>query len=250
METTQLTLGGLLVLEPVTAFTDFLITLVSFIGYYKFINKRKKGGLSITYFAYFFLFMGLGTLFAGLFTHAFSYIFGIDETEPIKSWIDNLLSNAHNLPNWLFNIVSVTFFEIATIRMLSKYIKDLNTTFIYIVIAVESLAAFGLILYFFKYYIAAAHIGFALYLISMPFQIINYKTNHSQYSKFIIIGSSLMIITLPVMLAKLEISKWMNFNDISHLTIMITMLLFMKAGLNFLQEKPKNKKSHHQNHIE
>ena len=88
-----------------------------------------------------------------------------------------------------------------------------------------------------KYDIAAAHIGFALYLIELPLQIIIIKKYNAKEAKFLIIGTLLMLITAPVMALKLQITKWFNFNDISHVVIAITMYLFFLAGKEFYKEK-------------
>ena len=39
------------------------------------------------------------------------------------------------------------------------------------------------------------------------------------------------------MALKLQITKWFNFNDISHVVIAATMYCFMLAGEEFVEEK-------------
>lgn len=244
MELTQWILGGndgLLVLEPMTALTDFIVTAVCILGLVKFSRHKETEKRQLRVFAWFFLFMGLGTLFAGLFTHAFSYFFYPErlskEALSVLCYDEKLSYNLHNLPNWVFNVVSVTLFEVSNIIMTKKYLPKLNTGLYYSVIAVESLAVYVLLLTVLKYDIAIAHIGFALYLIALPLQIAVYKKHRSQYSKYMISGILIMLITPPVMALKFEFCKWFNFNDISHVVIAATMYCFMLAGEEFVEEK-------------
>jgi hypothetical protein len=231
MELTQWILGGLTVLEPVTALTDFLVTAVCIAGFVKFMRIEKPLGNAVTVFAWFFLFMGLGTLFAGLMTHAFSYAFDAE-------------TKIHNLPNWLFNVISVTLFEISNIIMAKKYLPNLNTKIYYAVILVESCTVLSMLLYFMSYNVAIGHISFALYIISLPLQIIIYKKHRSNYSKYMIYGILLMLITGPVMAVKFQFSPWFNHNDISHVTIAATMSLFLAAGMCHVRElKTKEKEN-------
>ena len=247
MELTQWILGkedGLLVLEPMTALTDFIVTAVCILGIIKFSRHEKNEKRQLRVFAWFFLFMGLGTLFAGLFTHAFSDVFYPERlsTEALAalSYDEKLSYNLHNLPNWVFNVVSVTLFEVSNVIMIKKYFSKLNTGLYYAVIAVESVTVYALLLTVLKYDIAIAHIGFALYLIALPLQIVVYRKFRSEYSKFMIIGILIMLITPPVMALKFEFCKWFNFNDISHVVIAATMYCFMLAGEKFVKEKVEN----------
>jgi hypothetical protein len=247
MELTQWILGGkdgLLIEEPMTALTDFLVTAVCILGLVKFSRHGELEKRQLRVFAWFFFFMGLGTLFAGLFTHAFSYIFVPErlskEALSALEYNEKLSYNLHNLPNWVFNVVSVTLFEISNLIMIKKYLSKLNTAIYYSVIAVENLAVYVLLLTVLKYDIAIAHIGFALYLIALPLQIAVYKKYRSKYSRYMILGILIMLITPPVMALKFEFCKWFNFNDISHVVIAATMYCFMLAGEKFVEEKLEN----------
>lgn len=240
MELTQWIFGNTIILEPMTALTDFIVTAVCIFGFFKLKALAKKNGNNKS-FVYFFLFMGLGTFFAALMTHAFSYAFTPEQLSKseiaLLEWSDKLKVNLHNMPNWIFNVISVTLFEIGIIKQSKKHLEYLNTKFYFSIIIIESVLIFAATLYILKYDIAAAHIGFALYLIELPLQIIIIKKNNAKEAKFLIIGTLLMLITAPVMALKLQITKWFNFNDISHVVIAITMYLFFLAGKEFYKEK-------------
>lgn len=236
MELTQWIFGNTIILEPMTALTDFIVTAVCIFGFFKLKALAKKNDNSKS-FVYFFLFMGLGTFFAALMSHAFSYVFNPEKLSKSEiamlEWSDKFQINLHNMPNWIFNVISVTFFEIAIIKQAKKYLEYLNTKFYFSIIAIESTLIFAATLYILKYDIAAAHIGFALYLIELPLQIIIIRKYNAKEAKFLIIGTLLMLITAPVMALKLQITKWFNFNDISHVVIAVTMYLFFLAGKEF-----------------
>lgn len=220
-----------------TALTDFIVTIVCMIAFVKLrrISIEQHGYMK--YYPYFFLTMGLGCFFAALMTHAFPYTMVeqlLDKNE-IKNldWLDKLLYHLHDLPNWILNIISVTLFEIGMVERISKNRPEYNRNLFTRIVIIESAVVAILLLWQLNYAVAAAHIGFALYVIELPQMLKIKREGNIAESKPLIMGSWLMIIAIAAMAFQkilVEYSPWFNHNDISHCVIAITMYLFYKSA--------------------
>ena len=99
-------LFGILIDEPVTTFTDLIVSAVCFYAFYKLL-KIPVRNKTHTYLKYYFLGMALATAIGGLIGHGFIYIF----------------SFAWKLPGWLVSMVSIALLERAVIEYARKLIK-------------------------------------------------------------------------------------------------------------------------------
>jgi len=221
------------VLEPMTAITDFIVTIVCVIAFVKLRRISIDNGNYLGIYPYFFLTMGLGCLMAGIMTHAFAYTFVPELLDKAQMqalpWSEKMAYHLHDLPNWLFNIISVTLFMFSVIARAADTIT-INRKRYNIIAAGESIAVFAALMWLLSYDIATAHIGFALYAIELPLMIWIYRYNRGMEALYLIIGTLFMIITVPVMATKFQFSPWFNHNDISHCCIAITMFLFYKSA--------------------
>lgn len=228
MDTTFWEIGDVLVLEPVTALTDILVTAVSFYASARLWKASKARGGYLREYPLFFLSMGIGTLAAALMTHAFSYLF-VDQARTAAAslpWPERFIWHLHDLPNWLFNIAAMTFFEIAVVKRSSEILHLQHEKALYLIIAVETAAIVALTFAFLTYDVAAGHIVFAMLILSLPLQIrILSKDRKNAESILILAATGTMLVVLTVMVTRFSISRWFNYNDISHCLIAVTMLL-------------------------
>lgn len=225
-------------MEPMAAITDLLVAAISFYAYFKLRGPSAERGYLREY-PLFFLFMGAGTLCAAIMTHSFYYLFseGIYDRHQadLLPWSERFVWHLHDLPNWLFNIISITFFEIATIKRSSQVLKDLPVRWLYMLIAAESAAAFVLTVILLTYNVAGAHIFFAMIVLSLPLQIrILSRERENAESKYILAATFCMIVALAVMATRCSIDRWFNFTDLAHCLIAVTMYLtYMSAKKTF-----------------
>ncbi len=223
-------------MEPMTAFTDFIVTAVCVLAFVRLRRISIANGGYMCYYPYFFLIMGLGCFFAGLMTHAFSYtMVDILPKEQIKAlcWADKLAYHLHDLPNWILNIASVTLFEVSMVNRISSLNPEYKRGLYMKIVMIESAIVTLLLLWLLNYAVAAAHIGFALYIIELPQMTAIYRRNQNPEARPLIIGSYVMIIAIAAMALQkilVEYSPWFNHNDISHCVIAITMYLFYKSA--------------------
>ncbi len=237
MERTQWIIGGISILEPMTAITDFLVTAVCVIAFVKLRRISRQNGNYLSIYPYFFLTMGLGCLMAGIMTHALAYTFVPELLSKAQMqalpWADKMAYHLHDLPNWLLNITSVTLFMLSMAQRAND-VLTIRYRANLMVIWGESLAVLTLLITYLTYDIATAHIGFSLYAIELPLMLRLFRSYNireaRQEAMYLISGTLLMIISVPVMAGKMQISPWFNHNDISHCLIAITMYLFYKSA--------------------
>ena len=65
---------GVRLQEPITTFTDLLVTVVCFYAYWK-IKKSNNSGKAVQHIKYYFVLMGIGIGLGGLIGHGFQYVF-------------------------------------------------------------------------------------------------------------------------------------------------------------------------------
>lgn len=239
MERTEWLLGGLSVLEPMTALTDFIVTAVCLVAYVRLRRLVKTNDGYMPHYPYFFLTMGLCTFFAALMSHAFPYAF----VEPLLSkseisflpWADQFAYRIHDMPNWLFNAVSASLFEVALVDRAADLAPSISRRRWISVVVAESAVALVLLFYFLDYNVAAAHIAFTLYAVLVPLQVLVRKYHFGKEQKLLLVGAGVMLFTGPVMAAKFQFSPWFNHNDISHVLIATSMFIFYKSAKITLQ---------------
>lgn len=92
--------------EPITTATDLLLAAICFVAYYR-IRQQESMGRVKWYFKYYFLTLGLGAMFGGLFGHAFLY----------------KLSPEWKLVSWILTLFSVAFIAHALLEVAKPYVK-------------------------------------------------------------------------------------------------------------------------------
>lgn len=229
-------LGDITVLEPMTAVTDFIVTAVCLLAFVRLRRLSKANGGYMSYYPYFFLTMGLGCFFAALMTHAFAYtMVDILPKDHIRQldWAGQLAYHLHDLPNWIFNIVSVTLFEFAMLERISQLKPNYNRNLYTGIVIAESAVVLMLLLWKLNYAFAAMHIGFALYIIELPHIWPLYRSTGNPEARYLVIASLVMLpsgVAMAMQQWLVENSPWFNHNDISHCLIAITMYLCYKSA--------------------
>jgi len=248
MEKTEWLLGDISILEPITAITDLIITVVCIIAFVKLKHISKANNNYLAQYPYFFLTMGLCTFFAALMTHAFPYtMVTMLSKQQLASlpWNSLFAYHLHDLPNWVLNVVSASLFEWSLVERASNINPNISRKKWISIIAIESIIVATLLLIVLSYNVAAIHIVFTLYAILTPLQIgiikhlknIGYQLYQLKEQKLLLIGAAIMLISGPVMATKFQFSPWFNHNDISHIIIAISMYIFYKSAVISTQNK-------------
>ncbi len=213
----HVTFAGWQVTEPVTAITDLLIALISFLCTLQLVKaKQKVKGYQSHYWTLFFLFMGLSTT-AGAITHGARY------------YLNESSFHASFAMMNIFSGFSSLFAQLATFR----YIQNNKP-------------------YWFKHLIFSLGFLFLIsFLVTWKFGVTNaYATltflyalyvhyqNKSQHPGAGYISNGILVSFLSAIafLFKLSISDiWFNHKDIAHVFIMISLVIMYK-GARLIQQ--------------
>jgi hypothetical protein len=204
--------------EPVTLLTDLVIAFACIIFCCYFLLYMKSRAQLVRLFLFFFL-LGLATFLGGL-SHGFRY-FEISEFLGYSGWI--------------VSSVALLFLEYFFKESLSKK-KNLDR-FLTFLIPVK----FGLVVILtvlLKSFIPTL-INFSLVMICYILPVVAWEyTGRKERGLFLIIlGISMNIITLFVFLLKFKFSNWVNYNDISHIILLISLSLLFSGLLINSQQK-------------
>lgn len=198
---TTLSISGITVHEPVTVFTDFIITTLLIIFYSRLmlLSKNKEG---IKEWRLFFLFLAISTFLGGC-SHAF---FLIHEGWEFKSiWLSTQIING----------LAVYFAQQATLVTVLKNSKNKNNWKLsYLIQLVVFVVALLLIQ---KYLVTVFENAIGL----IPVMILHYsfKPKTTSYIK-IANGIAIAFVSAILFITKFSIHRYFNYNDLAHLFIM------------------------------
>ena len=205
--------------EPMTAATDLLIAAVSFYAFFRLRRRWPGPDPCEALYLWFFLLMGVSTVFGAFLSHAFAYVF-----PPGKS---NLL------PNWVTNALSVSCFPLALIERAHQIRPMAARRFLVPAVLIETAAVLFLLLWTMNYLYAEIHIGVILYVFSIPLLVRLWKDGYREEAVLCIVATGLMTLIPIVLVLKLHFGTFMNDFDISHLIITAAMYLYYRAGLRW-----------------
>jgi hypothetical protein len=198
---TTITIGNLSIHEPVTAFTDFLITILAFFFYLRLSSPNE----TVNNWRRFFLFISLSTLMGGC-SHAF---FAVHDGWAYKSlW----------LPMQFLNGFAVYFAQRAT---LISVLKDSASKNVWrISYSIQLILYFVILGIVQKYIVTIADNAIGL----IPIMVLHFGAkDKEEYYRYIGYGICISFITAIVHGLKISIGPYFNFNDIAHVFIMISL---------------------------
>ncbi|MGQ0827734.1 MAG: DUF6962 family protein [Bacteroidota bacterium] len=203
MVDTTIYIGDIAIHEPVTAFTDYIITVIGFYFYYQL--RKKSTNSVILNWSRFFGLLGLSTLLGGC-SHAF---FAIHEGIPYKTvWLSMQIVNGF----------AVYFAQQATLNSVLANSNHANKWKVSYIIQLTTFII--LILIFQKYLVTIIENIIGL----IPVMILHLisKSKKNNYKK---IGYGILIsfITAIVHGSKFSLHAYFNYNDIAHVFIMISL---------------------------
>jgi hypothetical protein len=198
---TTIHIGNIAIHEPVTAFTDFIITILGFIFY---LNLPPKNEV-VKNWRLFFLFIALSTLAGGC-SHAF---FAIHEGVQYKTiWIGMQFLNGF----------AVFFAQQATLRSVLKNSKSYNGW--RISYPIQLIIYFIVLLIVQKYIITILDNALGL----IPIMILHFTAREKEeYYHWVGYGITISFITAIVHGAKFSLHAYFNYNDIAHVFIMMSL---------------------------
>ena len=220
MEKTELIIQKLVLQEPVTALTDFIVTVLCFVFYFK-LGKAEAGSRRNNLWRSFFLFVGLSTFLGGV-------------AHLLRFYLEGPVHKTIWLSMNVLSAISVYFAELSAIEVVINQNKKklINLIALILLMSFTSLS-----LYTQNFNIAKINMGIGLVFILISHVITNRRGLEG--SLFVVIGMSCSFIPVFIHSQQISLSKWFNFNDISHVFMMLS-LYFIFLGVTAINLNEAN----------
>lgn len=206
---TTVEIAGLKIMEPVTAATDLLVSIVCLYAFFK-LKNTKNSSPTVRLFTYYFLTMSLATLYGGLIGHAFLY----------------LLTFSWKVPGWLISMASVALIERAAISHAQPLLKPSIGKFFATLNIVELLTLTTVVLLTLNFFFVEAHAAYGLLIVVFSFELYVYRKTKAEGSRLLLLAVCISAIAATIHLTQLTIDAWFNHLDFSHILMAIAAYVF------------------------
>ncbi|MBC8048214.1 MAG: hypothetical protein H7Y00_15550 [Fimbriimonadaceae bacterium] len=210
---TNITIFDIKIQEPVTALTDFFITICCWYIFFRSRHEVQKNHVTDLY-RYFFFMIGLSTLFGGIFGHVLCYRLGI----------------AFKLPGWVFSMIAVMICERAAIMHTKKVMRPNVGKFFANANIVELVIMIIITCVTLNFFFVEFHAFYGLLIVTGSFELFNYIKTKEAASKWILISVAISCVAAVVHVAELSPHKWFNYLDAAH-SIMCISAFVMYGGV-------------------
>ena len=214
---------GIEIMEPVTTFTDVLVTVVSFYVYFK-LKPLEKLGKKYLYIRYFLVTLGISTFIGGVVGHGFLYAF----------------SFVWKTPGWLVGMFAVTLLERAAIEHASELLKPRFLKFFKTVNLIELIAFVIITFVTLNFTYVQVHGAYGLLVVVFSFHLYNYRKTRNTGSLYFLGAVGIMALASAIFSLQLAPHKWFNHADLSHILMCLAVLFAYKGTLNLSEtDKPQ-----------
>lgn len=210
----DLWVSGVRITEPVIALTSFLLTFVCAYAWLRLGATTQSRYRDLLRF--FFLFMGLSSLYGGVFGHAFLHLVPF-------SW---------KVPGWLLGMAATAALAQAAIEdartkvgpMIWRWLTILNWGGL-------GIAATAVSIYLF-FPLVEAHAAFCLLLLLVPLQFLGLSRNapNHWHNSLMLWGVGYSVLAVLPHVFKFSCCRWFSYFDIGHLLMCVAFWAFMRAG--------------------
>ena len=207
---------GVRILEPVTTFTDLVISAVCFYAFFK-LSRIPVDNKVHFFLRYYFLSMAIATAFGGLMGHGFSYLFSDENSIGVSPW---------KLPGWLISMISIALIERASIEYARKIINPKVGKFFAWLNIVELLTFMTITFITLDFFFVEVHSAYGLLVVVAGFNAFIYYRTRSKASKLFLIAVGISALSAVIFMNELGINKWFNHFDISHCLMAISAYFF------------------------
>ncbi len=203
---------GLELQEPMSAVTNWMIATFCF---YAFLKLKNRNSEEVIYWKYFFITFSLSTFFAG-FGHLLFHYFAI----PGK------------FPNWITGVMSGYF---ASNAILFKMKNQARKKIFKIGIILKAIVLLFLALWKQKFLFIAIDAILTYIVFCGVYGYIYFKQG-SNYMKYMVYGVLVCLPSLFIFIFKINLHKWLNKDDLSHLFMLGCTICFYLGAKNIESE--------------
>nr|WP_294902741.1 hypothetical protein [uncultured Lacibacter sp.] len=215
-------LFGIKVLEPSTVLTNLFISAACFYAYKRMRIKGLTQTVPHRLIALFFLLTGIATILGGVIGHAFLYKTGI----------------YGKIPGWYISMAGVAVFERAAIihsrPLMNKHIGQFFSWFNY----VEILTFMLLSLITLRFLFVIMHAMYGLLIVVFCFELYVYSKTKDPALKHIFFATLWGLAALLCHAYQLSLHYWFNYNDVSHLAMVASIIHYYKAASGMQVDVP------------
>lgn len=208
-------IGSTRIQEPITVLTDLIFCGVCFYAYFK--TKGISSIRAIKLYNLFFLATGFSTMVAAIIGHAFLYHFGQDA----------------KIYGWVLGVFAISFAQFAALYHTKSLLGNQVFKKLFIAFCIEIVLSLIAVFYFWTFIIVIIHTAIALLVVVTTLEYKKYKKTKSQLSKYMMIGVGILILAILSHVLKIDISKWFNHLDLSHVFMTISMYTMYYGVSNF-----------------
>ena len=199
--------------EPITVLTDLLIASICFYAFFR-IRKIKYLSRVKWYFQYYFLILGLGTVCAGIFVHAFQY----------------RLAEGWKLLSWVLTLGSVALIAHALVELA----KPLVRPGIFRFICFFNMLAFIIALFFTLLTLAFSPVKYytiyGMLVVVGSFSYYIFRRTGSRGMLFLLAAVVVGFFASLIFSFQWGLSPWFNHKDISHVILIFSVIAFYKGA--------------------
>jgi len=221
MDLTFIELFGVKIAEPVTSFTDLIVSCVCFNAFVKIHNRNSNQPVH-SLFKYYFLVMAVATFYGGIIGHAFLYA----------------LSFEWKVPGWIISMISIMLIERAAIvharPLMKKWAGDLFS----VINIIELLTLITIVLYTQNFFFVETHAFYGLMIVVFSFELYVYLKTKDKGSRQLLFAVGISALAAAVHLSKLSLHKWFNYLDLSHV-LMATAAYVFYLGVKDIRTENK-----------
>ncbi|MBR9859382.1 hypothetical protein GYB22_01250 [bacterium] len=218
-EIISIDIGNLRVDEPIATLTDIIVAILCFIFFTKLVRQEKQNK-SIKLFTYYFLLMGIATLFGGVLGHAFLY----------------RLPDSMKLPGWIISMLSIMLIERAAINHAGILFPDKVINVLGKINILELLTFMGLSIYYLDFFYVEFHSGYGLMFVVLSLEGYLFLKTKNRASGLILIGIAFAALAALFFMNTWIIHPWFNHLAASH-TLMAIAACFIYSGARIVDLK-------------
>jgi len=236
---------GIQINEPVTTFTDLMVSAVCFYAFYK-LNKIHIHNKVHLYLKYYFLSMGIATTIGGIIGHGFLYLFDTQWQSPqqVINFFDNLfgeelMKNAANpwkLPGWLTSMFSIALVERASIEYARPLINKKVGVFFSWINIIELLTFVTLTFTALNFSFVEVHSAYGLLIVVTSFNLFVFIKTKKKGSKLFLIAVGFSAVGALIFMNQWGICPWFNHFDISHILMTFSAFYFYIGAKEILND--------------
>lgn len=223
MEKTSIDIFGITLLEPVATLTDLLVSAVCLYAFISLRDHPDGKSIFIKLYRYYFLFMALATLYAGILGHGLLYLFSFE-------W---------KIPGWIISMISIGLIERGSILHAKPLLnKNVGSFFAWLNIA-ELITLMTFAIYTLKFIFVEAHATYGFLVVLLTFEWIVYTKTGDKGSKLALWAVFFAALAAASHIGKITIHKWFNHIDLAHVFMIIGSIIMLQAVKNMRIHKRK-----------